>query len=256
LYHIYSRDICKKVQKRIKTRCSHTIDNDSGGGYAVGYWYVAVISDKRHYDTEIWLVATEDTYKRLVEHDTLTVEVCPQNTPTPHQDNTHSEQQHKETNQEITIHTRIGSFSNCYFYKRNINLHKLAPLSHQSGIVERILSHHEQMGHTVAYLHGPPGSGKSIVGLLLSKKLQAHYCNTLKPWQAGDSLAELYADVEPSAEKHLVLVFDEIDNALVKIHAGIHAHKDIPTSTPDKAGWNIMLDEIQAYPYDGLHDVP
>jgi len=96
----------------------------------------------------------------------------------------------------------------------------------------------------VVFLYGPPGTGKSMIGVLLAAKLGGYYCNTLKPWQPGDSLGGLYSEVEPSKEKPLVLVFDEVDGVLMSIHKGIRDHKELPIAIQNKTGWNRMFDEI------------
>jgi hypothetical protein len=77
------------------------------------------------------------------------------------------------------------------------------------------------------------------------------YCSTFKPWLPGDNLCSLYNEAEPSEAKPLIIAFDEIDSALVKIHEGIEQHKNIPIPVADKSGWNHMLDDIQRglYPH-------
>ena len=83
-----------------------------------------------------------------------------------------------------------------------------------------------------------------MIGILLAERLNGSYCNTLKPWQPGDSFSDLYSEAEPSNERPLILVFEEIDTILSSIHVGIPSHKHIPISIPDKAGWNRWFDEI------------
>jgi hypothetical protein len=77
------------------------------------------------------------------------------------------------------------------------------------------------------------------------------YCNTFKPWQPGDILGDVYIDAEPTKEKPLIIILDEIDIALNNIHNGISPHKKIPISVSDKQGWNGFLDQINwgMYPY-------
>lgn len=249
LYHVRNREFCRRIQKKIRSRCSHTIDTDNGGGYAIGKWYVLSLSYHRDYDEnpyDVWIIATESTYKELTKGEDI--EGAFSSSGIEKKD----EKSVPETEHaNVMIHDRIGSFTNCYFKPRTINLAGLYPLSHQTAILDKILDHQKRYNHVVVYLHGPTGTGKSVMGLLVAKQLKAHYCNTLKPWQPGDSLGEFHSDVEPSVDKPLVVVFDEFDDALVHIHSGVPPHKNIPISTPDKAGWNRMLDEIQwgMYPH-------
>ena len=41
-----------------------------------------------------------------------------------------------------------------------------------------------------------------------------------------------------------MLAFDEVDGALMAVHAGVAPHKNLPIAVPNKAGWNLFLDEI------------
>ncbi len=50
----------------------------------------------------------------------------------------------------------------------------------------------------------------------------------------------------------MVIVFDEFDSALIKIHEGIPPHNKMPIAVTDKPGWNHMLDEIQRGMYQDI----
>jgi hypothetical protein len=104
----------------------------------------------------------------------------------------------------------------------------------------------------VVHIYGPPGTGKSMIGILVTNEFASSFCNTLKPWMPGDTLSCLLNEVEPTPQKPLILVFDEFDMVIYKIHIGIPIHKNVPTSVPDKAGWNHMLDSIQRGMYPNI----
>lgn len=91
-----------------------------------------------------------------------------------------------------------------------------------------------------------------MIGMLLADYYRSAYCNTFYPWEPGAQLGGVYGEVEPSAEKPLIVAFDEVDGVLLSIHSEtIVAHKNLPTATANKAGWNRFLDEIGRgmYPY-------
>jgi hypothetical protein len=92
-----------------------------------------------------------------------------------------------------------------------------------------------------------------MIGILVANELGSAFCNTLKPWQPGDMLSTIYNEAEPTVNKPLIIVFDEIDTAIMKIHEeGIVRHNKITTAVTDKPGWNHMLDEIQRGMYPDL----
>jgi hypothetical protein len=241
LYIIKDKEACLRVQKRLSTS-THIADGGKSYGLSVGRWYFASVDIQRsdYGDSvtyNVWMIATAATHERLTCEST---EACmsfagPASV---------SEEKVVLTKKSMAIYTRNGSFSNVYFRKRTVNMTSVNPRPDQTEIMDTICDHQKKRGHTVVFLHGPPGTGKSMIGLLLAERLGASYCNTLKPWQPGDTLADLYAEADPSSEKPLVVAMDEFDGALVAIHGGIPPNKYIPIAVGDKAGWNKFLDEI------------
>ena len=244
LYVLKDKETCKRVQKRL-TRSSHVADGGRGYGISVGRWYYASVSVERgdggdHYD--IWMIATAATFERLTKEETVTVST---NIGSSDSDSSSSSSSSSvKPSRSLTVYERTGSYYNVWWRKRRITVDSVSPRTEQAAIIDVIAEHHARVGHTVALLHGPPGTGKSMIGILLTSRLSGAYCNTLKPWQPGDTLAELYNEADPSAEKPLVVAFDEVDGAIMAIHVGVAPHKAIPITVPDKAGWNRFLDEI------------
>lgn len=246
LYIIKDKDICLRVQKRLK-HSTHIADGGKSYGYSVGRWYFASVNimrsdygDSVTYD--VWMIATAASHERLTREAT---EACMSFAgplaPTAADAAPMDPEQSKKS---MAIYTRNGSFANAYFRKRIVNMTSVNPRPDQTAIMDTICDNQKKRGHTVVFLHGPPGTGKSMIGLLLAERMGASYCNTLKPWQPGDTLADLYAEADPSAERPLVVAMDEFDGALVAIHSGIPPNKYNPIAVGDKAGWNKFLDEI------------
>jgi len=287
LYTITSRAECRRIQKRIGRSCTHSVDNNRGHGYAIGKYYLAFISICSNYSgdaSQIWMIADEKSYHQLVvakeverceedhQHvDEKTIETWDEyhakekmekimDLVTDKDKNSCRHQNSEDTNNntknkklEIVIYERMGTYADCYFHKRCLSLtDRWTPRVSQRQVMNSIKGHYRQFQNTVAFLNGPVGIGKSLIGLFLAQEFpNSIYCNTFKPWQPGDVLGELYSNAEPSFSQPLILCLDEVDGDLVRIHAGIPPHREIPTTVANKAGWNKMLDEIQwgVYPY-------
>jgi hypothetical protein len=95
------------------------------------------------------------------------------------------------------------------------------------------------------FLYGDPGTGKSLLTLLLAKQLGAYYCDTWKPTDPGDDLSKVYSTISPEDSKPLVLVLEECDKLIVNVIEGkIKPHIYIPIPMMDKSDWNSMLDKV------------
>lgn len=237
LYTLNDKETCQRVQRRL-VRSSHVADGGRGYGISVGRWYYASVSIDRgdsgdHYS--VWMIATAASYMRLTADDPPSLSTASASATSAATTVTAS--------QQLTVLERIGTYYNIWWRRRKI-VCPVPPRPDQTAVIDHIVEHQKQCGHTVALLYGPPGTGKSMIGVLLTARLSGTYCNTLRPWQPGDTMASLYEEAEPTAEKPLVVVFDEVDSALVAIHAGVPPHKAIPISIADKPGWNRFLDEI------------
>ena len=236
LYTITRREECLRVQKRT-TFYSH-MTNGKGYGYCIGYWYIMSIecTDTDEGDKySIWMIATAASYEQL------TIDIGP-----------HKQVDDAKPTSQLDIYERLGSYYHPWYKKRPLTLTGMIPRTNQIKVIEGIKEHMDRVGHIVAFLYGPPGSGKSMIGVLLANSYGGSYCNTLRPWQPGDTLASIYAEIEPTIQKPLVIAFDEIDETILRIHSGIDLHKSLPIAVSDKTGWNQMLDEIQRGMYPNL----
>lgn len=238
LYTLRRKEECQQIQKKLGPWCSHMSEDGKGYGYSFGHWYflhVSVDSSEFGDKYTIWMIGTEESYNKLTSVE-----------------DSYKDKKVEEVIPELTfdILQRHGSFNNPYYWKRKLKM-SIEPMSKQKIIMDEIQESYKRTGHYSVFIYGEPGTGKSMIPLLIANCVKGMYCSTFKPWLPGDTLCSLYNEAEPTEMKPLIVAFDEVDSALVKIHEGISQHKSIPISVADKSGWNHMLDDIQRglYPH-------
>jgi hypothetical protein len=239
LYYIKKSEECNRIQNRIKFS-SHTTDGGKGYGYSYGYWYLLHISGEE--SIVIYMIATADSYKAMIEEnkqEDLSLFEQGWNPPENCEES------------KVTVFDRTGNYGNVWFRQRTRDT-KDVPMGQQAIIVNSIIDDYMKRRHTVAFIHGKPGTGKSMIGILIANRFSSSFCNTIHPWQPGDTIGTLVSEVEPTAQKPLIIVFDEVDLTIIKIHKGITQHKNVPTAVSDKSGWNHMLDSIQRGMYPNI----
>jgi hypothetical protein len=258
-YSLRKKEECKRIQKKVGNNTSHMTDNNKGYGYAIGYWYIMNIEinvEDGMENYKISLIATEESYKNLIkdvddddDDDDESDDEC--NTINTNQEDT-SLMKVVKSKKNINIWQRLGSHNNRWYRKRTIKVPKLIPLPHQQPIVKEIVDHYDENKHTVVFLHGPPGSGKSIIGILLTNYYSSSYCESLQLWKPGDTFDNLYSEVDPTEDKPLIILLNEIDIGLIEITKGIPDHKNIDISIQNKTGWNNLFDSIHLGMYPNV----
>jgi len=228
------KEECKRVQKKVGTNTSQLIDNNKGSGFSIGYWYVLYIDiisrgdDGDYY--KITIIATESSYNSLTKDEDdkdKDLVIC------------------ETSKKSIDMWESFGNPHNRWYKKRKIKIPNIIPHKNQKPLLKRITELYEEKNHVTAFIHGPPGSGKSIIGLLLAKHFSSSYCKCLRLWKPGDTLANIHSEVDPTEDKPLIILLNEIDIPLINITEGIPDHKNLDISIQDKSNWNDLFDDIQ-----------
>lgn len=126
------------------------------------------------------------------------------------------------------------------------------PMQHQKTIIDQVLNNYDKHTYSTTLVYGTPGTGKSMIGELMAQELlkrdhinSVSYVDTFDPLTPNDTFYKLYSTIAPSKDRPMIVVLEEIDIILKKIHEGsILPHKTFPTPIIDKTSWNQFFDRF------------
>lgn len=145
----------------------------------------------------------------------------------------------------IKMYNRTGNFWHLGYEPSDISFSENARPD-QSKIVDSIKKFYNEKQHCTSFISGQPGSGKTTIAYLLAKELNGSVCDSFKPTDPGDTIAELVKRVRPTKKNPLVVLLDEIDVMIMRCHKNlIVQHKTSPIPVLDKTSINTFFDNTQ-----------
>jgi len=222
--------IMKKITNYIfYTEISHTNGRDQPSGFFVGKKYYGYIDIKDV--TTITLYTKEETYNSLMEQEEIQIKVI--------------EPIQKPKN-KINVFIRKGTFKNIYYNSIRLDLSHIQPIGDQQNVIDSIKTYYNKNERASIFIHGVTGAGKSTIGYLLAKELNATYCHTFNPTEPGDCLSNLMVDIRLHDDP-VVIVIEEIDVLIKRIDQGIKKNEEIPIEIHNKTTWNNFMDDLIFY---------
>jgi|SaaInlStandDraft_4_1057021.scaffolds.fasta_scaffold11162_1 hypothetical protein len=158
----------------------------------------------------------------------------------------------EEPDKTLKIWERDGTYHWLRYSCRSVNFETKA-LPHQQPIIDDICDYSKEHLNTVVLLHGEPGTGKSMIPMLVAMRIHGSYVTSFDPCDPGDTLVNLVTRTKPTKDKKLVIVFEEVDGMIDNIcNNKVVSHKNIPTLVKNKRDWNTLFDNIGSGFYENI----
>ena len=269
-YKIKSREVQNQIKSRMSNfKCFITDYNENlePDGLIIHKSIFPKFIFYDSWDKGLILVCKKETYKFLTNVSYTKKEIQLDTNYIPKKSNDESDDESQttcETSDEeedtknisyISKHGEYGYFS---YKTRKINLaqmsHHKAPImfNRQEELFKKIMNFYKHNNFCKVYLSGQPGCGKTYFAYLLAQKIGCYLCDCYNPYEPSSNFNEVYNLCKIGPQKPIILVLDEVDILLEKIHTPQkEEHKKFSREIFDKTSWNNFLDKIDfgLFPY-------
>lgn len=161
-----------------------------------------------------------------------------------------SESKSEEKEMAYDMLFRTGPYWRFHWEKISVGVPSVRPYKKQSVVIDQIMREFKKTQVATVLLYGPPKSGKSevprfLAAHLLSLGKQVTLVDTHKPTDPNDSFSALYAHINPTPDKPLIVVIEEVDGIIDMMHKGeIKRHEHLHIQITSKPDWNTWLDRF------------
>lgn len=248
LHKITNKKYIPMVFTRIGNNSSY-IEDSNPRGWIWGKYYIGYIIENldstnnvssKSYN--IFIVCSNKFFKELIDPDSKIMK--------KYQDEKDNDDDKKN---KIKFYERYGNYFWLQYNSREINTEHFITKQNQQNIINLIKDDYKKRKNNVSIIYGEPGSGKSIVSILLAKEMNGYLCDTFNPTDPGDDIGLIYSTIMPTEDRPLILVLEEFDILINKIHHNmIQPHKHIPIQIKDKTSWNTFFDRIDRGLYPNM----
>jgi hypothetical protein len=236
-WNVYLIDDERHLQtlKQKYVRSATIINNNEAFGWVFGYWYIGYIyatGDRFSKTQSCYILARKDLMNDVTQP-VFTEDVG-----------------RKEI--YIKLHDRCGNYDYIYYTERKLNVTDFHPREAQAQAIDHIEKYYKENKFATVLLAGPPNAGKSVISLLLTKRLKGSLVYEFNPTEPGNNFNNLYNKANPTFSCPLIVTFEEVDGMIEAIHQGkVLRHEHKPISIYNKATWNTFMDNIdhRFYPF-------
>ena len=219
--------------------------------FSTNGWFPQYIIYKNEHERVMYVYCTNRYINdRLLCDDNTIIKTTIHTTPIHLHENSSIENEsvnmkQKEVQSKQKFLIRSGDSSFIRYRAKNISIPRYVFTPIQGYMYEKVMEHYNENNFSVVFIEGPINTGKTCFAYLLAKELSTTLVDAFNPTEPSDSFENLYTSVEHSPTKPLIILLDEVETILSKVHKGIPIHKNYLIHLRNKTQWNSFLDRIQ-----------
>ena len=161
----------------------------------------------------------------------------------PHIAKSHTEAHEKEAG-TLTLGVMKGNFDHIRSVQKRVVKMAIEMTGAQQRIFEMIQECYQAKGFASVFVSGNVGTGKTLLAYAICQELGGLIID-FDPTIPSQTLDNVYMAGDKSKDNPLILLLDECDVLLQRVHAGIPDNKHYVTPVRNKTDFTAMMDRFQ-----------
>lgn len=257
-YYIRSKDtknlILKNIRKQYKLFCNKLDENGEPVGMCFHISFLPkFMINYEDYDG-YYIFCSSSFFDNVIQIDYEKTEIKLDKNYIPEGDPEENENDDevKSITDSMRYIVKRGDYGYFQYNTRKINLLQsknnceLRFFAYQEKLFQNIMNFYKTNNYCKVFLSGEPGCGKTYFSYMMAQKLGCYLCDSFDPYEPSSNFNEIYSLVKISARCPLILLIDEVDILIGKIHdKQTVEHKKFSREIFDKTSYNNFMDKIE-----------
>jgi hypothetical protein len=262
-FYITSKDtrrlIAKNIQTKYKLLCNKFNENKEPYGvcfhkslrpnfmYNFEIYEESYIFCKRPFFDEISTVNYEKVDLKLNKN------FIPESDNNNNNSDSESDEEEERKTKKIKYVVKKGDYGYFDYSCRGISIMSpnrndrgLTFFAYQETLFKQIMNFYKDNNYCKVFLSGDPGCGKTFFSYMMAQKLGCYLCDSFDPYEPSSNFNEIYSTVKLSPICPMILLIDEVDILINKIHnQKTSEHSKYSREIFDKTSYTSFMDKIE-----------
>ena len=246
--------IFKNVQKNYDIWCTNFDENKEPVGMIIHWSILPKFLIDQDDGFGYYIYCKEELFDNMIDYDynndrkpiELDENFIPEN------DDEDDKEERIEKHEKLKYIMKTGEYGYFQYKTRKVNLTQIRPheelhfYAYQDRLFKNIMNFYKNNNYCKVFLSGDPGCGKTYFAYMMAQKLGCYLCDSFDPYEPSSNFNEIYTLVKLDACCPLIILIDEVDVLIQKIHQKpIEEHKKFRREIYDKNSWNNFMDKIE-----------
>lgn len=247
--------IAKNIRNKYKTICNKFNENKEPIGMCFHFSFTPQFMYNFNLYEDSYIFCKKSFFDEITKtiYDRVDLKLDDNFIPEINSNNDSDNKINVNRNSNVKYIIKKGSYG-CFRYtcrginisSSNQNSDELQFFSYQDNLFKDIMNFYKDNNFCKVFLSGEPGCGKTFFSYIMAQKLGCYLCDSFNPYEPSSNFNEIYSYVETTPSCPVIILIDEVDILINKIHnKDVIEHKYYTREIFDKTSYTSFMDKIE-----------